>query len=271
MQREAGQVEVGDIERLVRPDGVGGATTATAEVDAAAHAIRLLADGKPTPFFLFDRQALRRSYREFRRLFPNASVYYAMKANSHPDVLRTLADEGCCFEAASVHELHLLGELAIAPDRILYGSAVKPASHIAEFAGYGVRHFAADSAAELEKLVAIVPGAYVFVRAKVDDADSQFAFSEKFGAELIDIVPLFLRATHLKLRPVGISFHVGSQSRNPRSWAEAIRGLRSVLSDLADHGIRLEDLNLGGGFPCAYVPGECRPLEEIAVLIWPSR
>ncbi len=218
----------------------------------------------PKPFFLFDRARIRHNYREFLRLFPGSRVCYALKANSEPEVLKTLAEEGSSFVLASVQELHQLRVLGIAPERILYGSAFRPASNVAEFAAYGVRDFAVDSMLELEKLAAIVPRARVFIRAKVEDAGSQQAFSKTCGAETGNLMSLLLRARDLKLNPFGISFHVGTQSRNPQVWGMAIRRLVPVVCELEKRGLKLEAINIGGGFPCEYEPNECRPLDEIA-------
>lgn len=223
-----------------------------------------LVRNRPTPLFVMSRSRLRQNYCEFRRCFPGATVCYAMKANSENEVLTTLAREGSSFEAASLGELQLLQNLGVPPGRIIYGSAIKPGDHIRNFAAYGVDHFSADSFHELEKLAAAASGARVFIRAKVDDTDSHFAFSEKFGADFIDVVPLILRARELDLRPVGISFHVGSQCSNPRSWGNAIQALSPTLSDLATHGWRMESLNIGGGFPCPDTTEESASLAVIA-------
>ena len=134
-----------------------------------------------TPFFVFSKDALRHRYRQFKKCFPRASIYYAMKADAEREVIETLAAEGSHFEAASVHELHILKELGITADRILYGTSVKPASHIQEFHAYGVNRFAFDSFPELDKIATIAPKARVYVRVSVNDTGSIYRFSEKFG------------------------------------------------------------------------------------------
>lgn len=209
-----------------------------------------------TPFFAFSKKALRDRYAEFKKYFPHASIYYAMKADAEKGVLETLAAAGAGFEAASVHELHLLKELHISPDKILYGTSVKPASHIKEFHAYGVNRFAFDSLPELEKIAAIAPKARVYVRVSVNDTGSIYRFSEKFGTVHDNVVPLLVRARELGLEHYGISFHVGSQASNPDAWRKALESLQPVMNHLDEIGIKIEILNIGGGYPCTYASSD---------------
>jgi ornithine decarboxylase len=218
-----------------------------------------------TPFFLFSRDLLAEKYGEFEKFFPGAHVHYAMKANAEPEVLRKLAEIGSGFEVASKHELELLEDLHVGPDRIIYGTSVKPAQHIPAFVNYGVDRFACDSFSELEKIAAHAPGAKVYIRLAVNDKDSVFQFSEKFGTEPDKAVGLLKHARELGLTPYGISFHVGSQNTNPRAWAQAIQYLTPTVEELVEAGIIVSVLNIGGGFPCAYSSvSEEISLEEIA-------
>jgi ornithine decarboxylase len=205
-----------------------------------------------TPFFLFSKKALQAKYKEFKHNFPHSSIYYAMKADAEKGVLETLYAEGANFEAASVHELHLLQQLHVPPERILYGTSVKPSSHIKEFHDYGVNRFAFDAASELDKIAAIAPKARVYVRVSVNDTGSIYKFSEKFGTVHQNIVPLLSRARELGLEHYGISFHVGSQAGNVSAWADAVESLAPIINHLEEVGLRIEILNIGGGYPCLY-------------------
>jgi ornithine decarboxylase len=218
-----------------------------------------------TPFFCFSKTKMRETYEEFVRCFPGAVVHYAMKADAEPGVLAVLKDAGSSFEVASVFELHLLQQLNITADAILYGSSVKPSSHIETFCEYGVDRFAFDSLSELEKIVTICPKARVYVRMNVDDAGSIYCFSEKFGAAPDAVAPLLIRAKELGAHPYGVSFHVGSQASNPSAWGRGVASLAPVLADLEKSGIRLDVINIGGGFPCNYAspPWEI-PLRQVA-------
>ncbi|HEY4940049.1 MAG TPA: type III PLP-dependent enzyme [Rhizomicrobium sp.] len=217
-----------------------------------------------TPYFLFSEAKLLARIREFNRHLPNVSIQYALKANSDPAVLRIIADAGCGFEAASRYELRLLQNIDVPPDKIIYGTSVKSAAHIREFAEYGVECFACDSRTELEKIAANAPGSCIYVRLVVNDAGSVFKFSEKFGTDRTTAVSLLGMAASLGLRPHGLSFHVGSQSRNHRAWANALANVREAMIALSQARVELEMLNLGGGFPCQYASTDSVPtLAEI--------
>ena len=220
---------------------------------------------KETPCFVFSKAKLNETYAKFKTCFPNASVHYAMKADAEEGVLTTLYEAGAGFEAASLYELQLLVKHGIPPDRIIYGTSVKPRSHIRKFVEYGVDRFAFDSHSELDKIAALSPHARVYVRMNVNDAGSVYRFSEKFGTARENVVPLLVRAKEIGLIPYGISFHVGSQASNPLAWAEAIESLVPILGHLDEIGIRIQVLNIGGGYPCVYASSEQElKLEEIA-------
>ena len=218
-----------------------------------------------TPFFLFSKMKIVEKFDEFKKFFPHADIHYALKANAEPAVLETLLGAGSGFEAASVYELNMLKEAKVPPEKIIYGTSIKPASHIREFFDYGVTRFAFDSANELEKIAACAPGSKVYVRVIVSDAGSVFKFSQKFGTDKENAVLLLQKAKELGLQPYGISFHVGSQASNPLAWANAIKGLSKVFEQLKESGIEIEVLNLGGGYPCMYDSMETElSLKEIA-------
>lgn len=219
----------------------------------------------PAPFFLFSKQRVLDTYKEFEKCFPGAAIHYAIKANSEPEILELLRDAGSSFEAASQHELDYLKAAKVPPERIVYGTSVKSMAHIRAFHEYGVNRFAADSYPELEKIAAAAPGAKVYVRVTANDTGSVFRFSEKFGTSRENVVPLLRHAKEIGLIPYGISFHVGSQASNPLAWAHVIRDLKDTLVELQKYDIEIEALNMGGGFPTRYVTNEeASTIAEIA-------
>lgn len=209
-----------------------------------------------TPFFTFSKEKINNKFQEFKEHFPASEIHYAMKANSEFEVLQHLSNADCGFEVASIYELEMLKKIKVAPDKIVFGTSVKAAAHIKQFYEYGVDRFAFDSFSELEKIASVAKGARVFVRVSVNDSASVFKFSEKFGTEKENIVPLLKRAKELGLQPYGISFHVGSQSSNPQAWANAIESIHQPIEQLKRDGIIIEAINLGGGFPCKYLSCE---------------
>jgi ornithine decarboxylase len=231
----------------------------------STHAIGALTH--ETPYFLFSKKRLLDRLADFRRLFRGAAIHYALKANSEPKILRALAAAGCGFEAASRYELRLLQKAGVPPQRVIYGTSVKPASHIREFFEHGVDRFAFDCPSELEKIACAAPGSRVYARVAVNDAGSVFKFSEKFGTDPAGAVALLRRAKERGLRPYGLSFHVGSQARNASAWAAGLAVVADAMRELRAEGIDIEAINLGGGIPCQYASSEYVPnLCEIAEL-----
>ncbi|MDQ3014607.1 MAG: type III PLP-dependent enzyme [bacterium] len=212
-----------------------------------------------TPFFIFSKKKIINNYKTFEKLFPKAHIFYAMKANFEPEILKILSDEGSGFEVASMYELDMLKAAKVPPEKIIYGTSVKPLSHIKSFHEYGVTKFAFDSLGELEKIAAAAPGASVYVRTIVNDSASVFKFSEKFGTDMRHIAGLLHTAADLGLDPYGISFNVGSQSSNLKAWGDAICELVPIIKELDEAGIRIKAINIGGGFPCQYGSSQIVP------------
>src|SRR5438105_3416043 len=128
----------------------------------------------PTPYFLFDKTNVSKTVSLYKTAFENSELAYAMKSNSEPEILQAVKDNGCSFEVASIYELDMLKQIGVSPDRIICGTSVKPADHIAIFFEYGVQRYAADSEEELDKLAQHAPGAKVYIRVLVDDSSSVF-------------------------------------------------------------------------------------------------
>ncbi|MEE9286160.1 MAG: hypothetical protein V3V35_10605, partial [Dehalococcoidia bacterium] len=74
---------------------------------------QLFAQCPATPTLLFDLSTLEQDFLTFRESFPGSPVYYAIKANPHPEVLSRLSSLGAGFEVSSVGELRLLQELGV--------------------------------------------------------------------------------------------------------------------------------------------------------------
>jgi ornithine decarboxylase len=220
----------------------------------ALHPHRLAAVAANTPYLLCDLTTVSRSFTELCAAVPSASVFYAMKCNSSPEVLRTLAELGSRFEVASIGELDALTALGIDAAEVLFSNPIKPPAAIAAAHAAGLWRFSFDSEGELRKLAQHAPGSGVYIRLRVDDSTSIFPLSRKFGCEAHQARALLLLARELGLRPYGVTFHVGSQCAATSTWRQAIAASGRLMHDLAKDGIYLEMLDLGGGFPARYGP-----------------
>ena len=205
-----------------------------------------------TPFFLVDRRIVRQNLRALRAA-TGAEVYYAVKANAHPEILRALADEGSGFEVASTAELRAVLDLGVAPERVVSSNPVKLLSFIRQANAWGMRRFAVDSVEELRKIECDAPGAGVYVRVAVDNSGSDWPLSRKHGVQPAEAVDLLVEAAARGLDPMGLTFHVGSQCRDPRSWRDAMLTMAELWREAARRGLALRTLNLGGGFPVQHL------------------
>ena len=104
------------------------------------------------------------------------------------------------------------------------------------------------------KIKKYVPDAEVYLRVQVADAASELSFSSKFGCKPAQALELFQQAVDLGLKPVGLTFHVGSQATANKVWPNAIAISAKLMAEAKAAGIRLSMLNLGGGFPVQYSP-----------------
>ncbi len=204
------------------------------------------------PCLVVDLDVVAENYRAFAGALPDTRVYYAVKANPAPEILKLLAELGSCFDAASVAEVEAVLAAGAMPDRISYGNTIKKERDVARAFALGVRMFAVDCEAEVEKVARVAQGSRVFCRLLVDNAGADWPLSRKFGCEEAMAVEVLELAKQLGLVPHGISFHVGSQQRDPKMWDAALRLSARVFRSCAERGINLAMVNLGGGFPAKY-------------------
>jgi ornithine decarboxylase len=198
---------------------------------------------------------VKNNYIQLRDSFPYASIYYAVKANPHPEILALLADLGSHFDIASRYELDEVLPLRVMPDRISYGNTIKKARDIAYFYEKGVRMFATDSKEDLKNIAANAPSSRIYVRILIESATTaDWPLSRKFGCHPDMAYDLLVMARDSGLTPYGISFHVGSQQRDIGQWNDAIARTKYLFSSLEEEeGIRLTMINMGGGFPAPYL------------------
>jgi ornithine decarboxylase len=205
------------------------------------------------PVLVVDLDVVRDNYNAFARALPDSRVFYAVKANPAPEVLSLLASLGSCFDTASVAEIEMVLAAGATPDRISYGNTIKKERDIARAFALGVRLFAVDCKAEVEKVARAAPEAKVFCRILCDGAGAEWPLSRKFGCEPSMAADVLEHAHRLGLNAYGISFHVGSQQRNQHAWDRALAQAAAVFRECGERGINLAMVNLGGGFPTKYL------------------
>ena len=205
------------------------------------------------PCLVVDLDVVRDNYQAFAKALPDTRVFYAVKANPAPEVLSLLAKLGSCFDTASIPEIEMVLAAGAPADRISYGNTIKKERDIARAFQLGVRLFAVDSKAEVEKIARAAPGAKIFCRFLHDCAGAEWPLSRKFGCDPAMAVEVLEHAHRLGLTAHGVSFHVGSQQPRPQSWDGALKSAAKIFKACAERGINLAMVNLGGGFPTRYL------------------
>jgi len=195
-----------------------------------------------------------------------------VKANPSADLIQILWDNGIThYDVASIAEVRLVrGTLPSAT--LCFMHPVKTASAIREaYFTHGVRTFSLDTREELTKIVAATADAdgspagdlRLCVRLRVSSEYSELSLASKFGIDLADAGPL-LQETRQVADWLGVCFHVGSQAMTPFAYVQALERVRAAI---ADAGVVIDMIDVGGGFPSVYPGMEPPPLEDYFAII----
>ena len=219
-----------------------------------------------TPLLTVDLATVCRSYRQLRAALPGVALHYAVKANPSAPVLHALRDEGAAWDVASPTEIDAVLAVDRDPSRISFGNTVKKRADIAHAHARGVRRFSVDCDAELDKLLALAPGATLLVRIATSGAGADWALGQKFGCDEVSAGRLLARAvTHG--HPVGVCFHVGSQQREVTAWDEPLATTARLGAVVRALGSDLAVVDLGGGWPAhAAEPTPSVPAFGVAIM-----
>lgn len=208
-------------------------------------------EGDDAIFVLYPKK-IAAAARVFLNGFPG-KVMYAVKANPHPAVIKTLWTSGVRhFDVASTREVDLVQ--AIAPSAKLFlMHPVKSRATIRHAYAAGVRDFSFDCSEELQKILAetgFASDLALHLRLALPKGEAAMPLSGKFGATREEAIAL-LREARSKVAVLGITFHVGSQCLNSEDYRRALGWVRSIVDEAA---IEIDSIDCGGGFPVAY-PG----------------
>lgn len=214
-----------------------------------------------TPVFILDHKKIRQNYREFKAALPRVQAYYAVKANSDPEIVKTLYKIGASFDVASFPEfLIVYKNIKKMPerkrqdfiwDKIIYANTIKQIGTLHKIDKYKPL-VTYDNIEELRKIVKHAPHAGLVLRIRVPNTGSMVELSSKFGAHPGEAVDLINEAFSSGLVVEGISFHVGSQCNNFENYIQALQLSASIMKEAESRGHRINILDIGGGFPVKY-------------------
>jgi ornithine decarboxylase len=218
------------------------------------------------PTLVLDIDVVEAQYRALKAGLGRADIHYAVKANPAREIVERLVEAGSHFDAASRGEIELCLSLGARPETISFGNTVKRASDIAFAHAAGITLFAADAEEELEKIATHAPGAEVYIRLIVEASGADWPLTRKFGTAREKAIGLMGLARDLGLTPVGLSFHVGSQTREPAMWNDTLAQVAAIWDEARAAGFPLTLINIGGGFPAFYgddIPHPTRYAAEV--------
>ena len=214
-----------------------------------------------SPLQIVDHKIIRENYRRFKKALPRVQAYYAVKANSDPEIIKTLFNEGSSFDVASYNEFIEVYNLIekwrekkkeyFIWDRIIFSNTIKDRDTLKRINKYKPL-VTYDNIEELKKIKQYCPKAGLILRLKVPDTGSQVEMASKFGAEPSDASGLIKKAFDLGLKVEGLSFHVGSQCTNFENYIAALSITSGILIEAGKNGFKLDIIDIGGGFPALY-------------------
>lgn len=213
------------------------------------------------PTLVLDVDRVEAQYHALKAGLGRANIHYAVKANPERAIIERLVALGSHFDAASRGEIELCLALGAAPETISFGNTVKRSRDIAFAHQAGLTLFAADAEEELQKIAEHAPGAEVYIRLIVEASGADWPLTRKFGTTRGKALALMGLARDLGLAPVGLSFHVGSQTRDPAMWADTLDQVAAIWADAHSAGFALSLLNIGGGFPAFYGQAIAHPTD----------
>lgn len=223
--------------------------------------LKKIAEKHGTPVFILDHEKIRENYKEFTESLPRVQAYYAVKANSLPEIVKTLYKMGASFDVASFPEFMIVYEnIKNLPakrrqdfiwDKIIYANTIKQIETLHKLDQFKPL-VTYDNAEELQKIKVHCPHAGLCLRIRVPNTGSMVELSSKFGAHPGEAVDLILEAFNAGLVVEGISFHVGSQCNNFENYMQALQLSASIFKESESRGYKIKILDIGGGFPVRY-------------------
>jgi diaminopimelate decarboxylase len=245
-------------------------------------ALPAIADHFGTPTYVYSKAALTASYRELTEAFAAVPhlICYSLKSNGNLSVGRTLAALGAGADIVSGGELYRATRMGIPGSKIVYSSVGKTADEIERALRADILMFNVESHPELElidvvarRLGKIAPVA-LRVNPDIDPQTHPYITTGmkkyKFGVPIEEVVPLYRLAADLPgVTPVGLQMHLGSQLVNVRPIVEASQRLAVLWRQLAEQGIRLRYLDVGGGLAIRYKDEEPESPVALAAALVP--
>ena len=235
------------------------------ELHAEAVPVREIAELVGTPFYCYSTETLEHHYRVFADAVQDldASIFYAVKANSNIAVIATLARLGAGADVVSSGEMKRALVAGVSASNIVFSGVGKTTDEMAQALKAGVLQINVESLPELEMLSGVASSlgidANVAIRVNPDvDALTHEKITtgkseNKFGVDWVDAPGTYARAAELPgIRAVGVAVHIGSQILDLEPFRKAYGLVAGLVATLRSDGHAIEHLDLGGGLGISY-------------------
>jgi ornithine decarboxylase len=238
--------------------------------------IRALVAEHGSPLLLLSTETVRNQYRTLQAALPGVQLHYALKPLPHPAVVQAIKDEGGWFDLATNGEVEVVKACGIEPQRCIHTHPIKRDQDIRWALDYGCTTFVFDNPYELPKFLPYKDRVNLLMRLSFRNKEAQCDLSLKFGVMPAEALALLRQAHGMGLKVRGLSFHAGSQLMNNFKYVEAINACRQLFNLAALEGIKLDTLDIGGGFPAAYTEAVmpinyyCHPIAKELERLFPG-
>jgi len=243
---------------------------------AESVALPAIAEQFGTPAYVYSRAALEASLGEFHDVLAahpagqGSLVCFAVKANSNLAILNVFARLGAGFDIVSGGELQRVLAAGADPKKVVFSGVGKTAAEMKLALDVGIFCFNVESAAELERLNEVAGQCgkkapiSLRVNPNVDPKTHPYISTglkeAKFGVAYDDALGIYRRAAALpNIEVAGIDCHIGSQLLDPSPFVEALERILALIDQMADEGIHIHHLDLGGGLGIKYKDDQIQP------------
>ena len=206
-------------------------------------------------FLLFCPELLIEAIEHFHKAMGHICLYYAVKCNPSPYLIKTLLDkhdkEKDGFDCASINEIKEILKLGGDPLKISFSQVAKTPSEIIEAYNLGVRLTLVDCIEEVEKIYKLkdkVKDLNLLIRYQSNDPTAEYSLGGRFGADEYEIEDILNLIHKRELNFAGVHFHIGTGAHSPNAFRNGIRIAKETIGKAKKLGYNPHIIDIGGGF-----------------------
>ena len=227
--------------------------------------LKTIVEQHGSPCYAYSKAAISDNFLSYQRALASRDhlICYAVKSNSNIAVLQTLAKLGAGFDIVSAGELERVLMAGGDPAKVVYSGVAKTADEMRRALEVGIHCFNVESeselrllnktAAEVNKIAPVSLRVNPDVDAKTHPYISTGLKENKFGIDFSRAFDVYQQAAQMdSIAVVGVDCHIGSQLTDITPFIDAMKHLLVLVDRLADAGIKLHHLDIGGGLGVCY-------------------